>query len=243
MVVRKTEDRPASNIALTQGPWSHRVQASSPLSELGVPTKENGQSRTLLFPLLRSECTMTIYQLLSVLPTKQEKQKVQSAMSPGWSAVKCHSLSSPLPCSQGVLHCSVQAPHVGQEEYLSENPSVWWVGTELWNWIAKNCDLSYELQPHRILSFLYLERTHTIPIEGIRGTKLEDRFKEDPSFKNLCSWCWGDGFEVKRAGNLTKDRVYSPRTDITTHNHPSLHFQGIQCFFVASVGTRHTCGA
>lgn len=88
----------------------------------------------------------------------------------------------------------------------------------------QNCDLSYELQPHRILSFLYLERTHTTPIEGIRGTKLEDKFKEDPSFKNLCSWCWGDGFEVKRAGNLTKDRVCSPRTDITTHDHMSLHF-------------------
>lgn len=168
MIVRQTGDRPAPTL-----PWLKvsevTVQASSPL-RAWCSYQGEWTVKDPLWPPLRAECTMTIYPLLSVLPTKQEKQQVQSAMSLGWSAVKWHSLSSPLPCSQGEFHCSAQGPQVGREEYLLENPSVWWVSTELRNWIAKTVTFSMSCSWH-CLSFLYFERTHATPIEGRRGTK------------------------------------------------------------------------
>lgn len=51
--------------------------------------------------------------------------------------------------------------------------------------LQKNVTFHYELLSHSILSFLYFERTHTAPTKVIRGTKLEDKFKEDPIFEEF----------------------------------------------------------
>lgn len=158
MIVRETGDRPAPTL-----PWL-KVSEVTGLrqalhSELGVPTKESGQSKTLCYlPFEQNAQWQSIHFCLSCQPNR--KNKKSNLPCPQGGVQLNDTLCLPrCPALRGNFHCSAQGPQVGREEYLLENPSVWWVSTELRNWIAKTVTFPMSCSRHCFVLSLFWKDT------------------------------------------------------------------------------------